>query len=125
MIQFVNRKILYKLTQRQLWNYRICIKFRLFTFCAIGYRSAQVHEWQPLYSFARVLYPRWERIEIVSLFVVFGRQINEESSWCSLSMLRNFSESKAFVGEATELGEISFFILLSSVWTSDIFSSKP
>ena len=48
---------------------------------------------------------------IVSLFVVFKRQTNKISGWCSLSMLLNFSESEAFAGEDFVLGEISFLIL--------------
>ena len=39
--------------------------------------------------------------------------------------LLNFSESVAFVGVALFLGEISFLILLSLAWRSDIFSPKP
>ena len=61
-------------------------------------------------------------MEIVSLFVVFKRQTNVLSGCCSLSTLFNFSESEAFAGEALALGDISFLILLSLVWTSDIFS---
>ena len=37
-------------------------------------------------------------------------------------MLLNFSASEAFAGEALVIGEKIFFILLSSVWTSNIFS---
>ena len=36
--------------------------------------------------------------------------------------LIQFSKSEAFAGEALVIGEISFLILLSLVWTSDIFS---
>ena len=61
-------------------------------------------------------------MKIVSHFVVFERQTNEVSGWCSLSMLLNFLESEAFVGETLVLGEISFRILLSLVWSLDIFS---
>ena len=59
-------------------------------------------------------------MEIVSLFVVFERQTNEVSGWCSLFILLNFSESESLAGEALVLGKIFFF--LSSVWTLDIFS---
>ena len=38
------------------------------------------------------------------------------------SILLNFSESEVFAGEALVLEEISFFILLSLVWTLDLFS---
>ena len=37
-------------------------------------------------------------------------------------MLLNLSESEAFAGEASVLGEISFLIFLSSGRTSDLFS---
>ena len=61
-------------------------------------------------------------MEIVSLFVVFERQKNEVSGWSGHSMVLNFSESEALAGETQALGEISFLILLSLVWTSDLFS---
>ena len=53
---------------------------------------------------------------------VFDRPTIEVFGWCILSMLFSFLENKAFAGEALVLGEISFLIYLSSVWTSDIFS---
>ena len=56
-------------------------------------------------------------------FAVFERQTIGLSGWCSLSMLLNFSENEAFAGEALVFGEIHFLILMSSVWTSDIFSN--
>ena len=40
----------------------------------------------------------------------------EEYPWCSLSMLLNFLESKAFAGEALVLGEISFLSISISYW---------
>ena len=46
-------------------------------------------------------------------FVVFERQTIEVFGWFSLSMLLNFLEKEAFVGEIFVLGEISFLILLS------------
>ena len=55
-------------------------------------------------------------------FVVFDWQTTEVSCWRSLSMLQHFSKSEAFAGEALVLREISFFIFLSLIWTSDIFS---
>ena len=39
-------------------------------------------------------------------------------------MLLVFSESKVYAGEALVLGDTSFIILLSSAWTSDIFSKS-
>ena len=51
-------------------------------------------------------------MEIVSRFVLFERQANEVSGWCSLSMLLNFAKSEAFAGEVLVLGNISFLILL-------------
>ena len=54
-------------------------------------------------------------MEFMLLFVVFERETNEISGWCSLSMLLNFSESETFTGEALVLGEISYLIILSSV----------
>ena len=36
-------------------------------------------------------------------------------------VLVNFSESEAFSGKDLILGEISFLILFTSVWTSDLF----
>ena len=53
-----------------------------------------------------------------SLFVVFERQINEVKS----SYITQFLESGAFAEEALVLGEISFLILLSLVWTLGFFS---
>ena len=61
-------------------------------------------------------------MKIVSLMIVFERQAIEEFGWCCLSMLLNFPESEVFDGEALVLGEISFLILLSLVYISDIFS---
>ena len=60
-------------------------------------------------------------MEIVA-FVVFERQTIEVFSWYSPFILLHFSESEAFSGEALVLGEISVLILLSSVWTLDLFS---
>ena len=60
--------------------------------------------------------------EKILLFVVFKRQKNAISGWWSLFILLSFSESKALAEEALVLGEISFLILLSSEWTSDVFS---
>ena len=74
------------------------------------------------YNDVTVIHTIYTYMEVVVLLVVFERQTNEVSGWCSLSMLINFSASEAFVGEAFVHGEISFLILLSSVWTSDIFS---
>ena len=56
------------------------------------------------------------------LLLLFERQTIELFGWCSFSILFNFSEYEAFAGEALVLGEISFLILLSLVWTSDLFS---
>ena len=53
---------------------------------------------------------------------MFERQTIEVFTWCSFSILFNFLESEAFAGEALVLGEISFFSLLSLVWTLDFFS---
>ena len=56
-------------------------------------------------------------------FVVFERQTIEVFDWCSFFFISfNFSESEAFVGEVLVLGEISFPILLSLVWASDLLS---
>ena len=49
-------------------------------------------------------------MEIVSVFVVFERQTNEVSGWCSLCILLNFSEGETFAGEASVLGEVSFLL---------------
>ena len=54
--------------------------------------------------------------------VVFERQTIEVSGWWSLSIQLNFTDSEAFAGEAFVLRDIYFLILLSLVWTSDIFS---
>ena len=51
----------------------------------------------------------------MSLFVVFEGQKNEVYGCCSPSVLLNFWECEAFAGNV-------FLILLSSVWTSNIFS---
>ena len=59
-----------------------------------------------------------------SSFVVFETQTNEVSGWCGLSMLLNFSESEASVGETNVLGDISFLIL-SLVETWNIFFFNP
>ena len=56
-------------------------------------------------------------VDIVFLFLVFERQTYEVSFYVT-----QFSETEVFAGEALVLGEISFLILLSSVWTTDIFS---
>ena len=69
-----------------------------------------------------MIYTIYKYTEIVPLFFVFERQANEVSGWCSLSMLLSFSESEVFAGETLALGEISFLILLSSIWASDIFA---
>ena len=54
--------------------------------------------------------------------VAFERLTNEVFGWCSLSVLLSFLESEAFAVEALVLREVSLLILLSSVWTSDMFS---
>ena len=59
-------------------------------------------------------------MEIVSLFVVFERETNVVSGWCSLSILLSFSESEVFAGEALVLGEI--FFSYSLVFGMDIGS---
>ena len=59
--------------------------------------------------------------EIVD-FVVFERQTIEVFDWCSRSIVFNFSESEAFDGVVLVLGDMSFLIILSFVWTSDLFS---
>ena len=53
---------------------------------------------------------------------MFERQTIEVFGWCRFSILFNFSESEAFAGEALIFGEASILILLSLVWTSDLFS---
>ena len=59
-------------------------------------------------------------MEIVLLFVAFKRQTNEVPCWCGLSMLLRFRTMRLLLKRLL-LGEISF-LLLSLVWTSDIFS---
>ena len=53
---------------------------------------------------------------------MFERQTIEVFGSHSFSILFNFLESEAFSEKAFVLGEISFLILLSLVWTSDFFS---
>ena len=54
-------------------------------------------------------------------FFGFERQTNEVRSG-AVFLCYSIFWSEAFAGEALVLGEISFFILLSSVWTLDIVS---
>ena len=55
-------------------------------------------------------------MKIVSLFVALDKQTNEGYGWCSLSLLLSVFT------ELLKLGENSFFILMSLVWTFDSVS---
>ena len=62
-----------------------------------------------------IIYTIYSLREIVA-FVVFEKQLTEAFGWCSFSILFNLWEREAFAGE------ISFLILLSLIWTLDLFS---
>ena len=53
------------------------------------------------------------------MLLFIKRQTNEA---VAVFLLLNFLESEVFAGKALVLGEISFLILLSLVWTLNIFS---
>ena len=55
-------------------------------------------------------------------FVMFERQTIEVFCWSIFSILYSIWESETFAGEALVLGDISFLILFSLIWTSDLFS---
>ena len=67
------------------------------------------------------MYNIYRERKIVTV-AVFERQTMEVFGWYSFSILFNFLVCEAFAGEALVLSEISFLILLSLVWTSDLFS---
>ena len=61
-------------------------------------------------------------VEIVLLFVVFERQKNELSGYCSLSMLSNYLKSEAFPREAMFICSFGFYGILLNV--KSIFLQK-
>ena len=71
------------------------------------------------------IYNIYIKREIVA-FDVFEGQTIEVFSWCSFSILFNFSASEAFAGEALVRGEINFFYsLVLSMDNRPLLSPKP